>query len=252
MCPMPESKTRKDKRIAMWSGPRTISTAMLRSWGNRSDTFVCDEPLYAHYIKVTDVAHPGREEILSSGETDWRRVVAWLTGKIPRGKAIFFQKHMAHHLLPGMGREWLIALENFFLIRDPREMLTSLAGVVPEPRVEDTGLPQQRELFEMLRETTGTAPPVVDAKDILVDPGAVLKRLCGALNVRFERSMLAWDPGPRDTDGVWAKYWYSAVLKSTGFQAYVPKRDPVPAHLRDVYEECVVHYESLHAHRLRV
>src|SRR5438105_2443889 len=118
-------------RIAMWSGPRTISTAMMRSWGNRPDTFVCDEPLYAHYLLVTGAPHPGAAEVIHRHETDWRKVTEWLTGPVPEGKRIFYQKHMAHHLLPDIGEEWLAALTHGFLIRDPEEMLPSLLRVLP-------------------------------------------------------------------------------------------------------------------------
>src|SRR4051812_20432340 len=146
----------------MWSGPRNISTAMLRSWGNRPDTFVCDEPLYAHYLLRTGAPHPGAEEVIRWHETDWRQVVAWLTGDVPGGKAIFYQKHMTHHLLPEIDRGWLDRVRNAFLLRAPRAVLTSLARVLPEPRLEDTGLPQQLELFELVRRRTGRVPPVVD------------------------------------------------------------------------------------------
>jgi hypothetical protein len=235
----------------MWSGPRNISTALMRSWESRDDTFVCDEPLYAHYLSRTNVGHPGREEVLAAQETDWREVVEYLTGDIPGGKSVFYQKHMAHHLLPGMDRGWVRSVTNAFLIRDPREMLTSLIRVTPSPTVEDTGLPQQRELFERLREESGVAPPVLDAKDILDNPRGVLDALCATLAVPFQEAMLSWQAGPRETDGVWAKFWYGAVEKSTGFQPYTPKTDPVPERLRAVYEECRVSYDKLYEHRLR-
>ena len=237
-------------RIAMWSGPRNISTALLRSWGSRADTVVCDEPLYAHYLEATGAAHPGREEVIAAGETDWRRVVARLAGPVPEGKAIFFQKHMAHHLLPGMAGEWLLRLESFLLIRDPREMLTSLVRVTPAPRLTDTGLPQQRDLVGWLRERTGRTPAVVDAKDLLDAPASVLERLCGALRVPFDRAMLAWEAGPRATDGVWAPHWYAEVVKSTGFRAHAPKPESVPGRLADLYETCLEIYRGLHALRI--
>src|SRR6516165_2214319 len=128
-------------RMAMWSGPRNISTAMMRAWGNRPDTFVCDEPLYAYYLRTTGVAHPGADEVIRSQEGDWRKVVAWLTEHEPPGKAIFYQKHMTHHLLPEIDRSWLDRVTNVFLIREPREVVISFAKVVPNPCLEDTGLP---------------------------------------------------------------------------------------------------------------
>jgi len=238
------------QRIAMWSGPRNISTALLRSWGNRPDTFVCDEPLYAHYLLKTRAPHPGADEVIRSQENDWRKVVAWLTGDVPGGKRIFYQKHMTHHLLPEIDRGWLDRVSNVFLIRDPHEVVPSLARVVAEPRLADTGLPQQVEIFSLVRGRTGRVPPVVDARDVLENPARQLRFLCQALDVEFTAAMLSWPPGPRDTDGVWAKYWYDAVLKSTSFQPHRPKNDPVPPHLAGLLDEAADIYRRLHEHRL--
>jgi hypothetical protein len=237
-------------RIAMWSGPRNISTALMRSWESRGDTAVWDEPFYAHYLEETGLDHPGREEIIARHETDWRKVVERLTGPVPDGKAIHYQKHMAHHLLPGIDRGWLGAVRNAFLIRDPREMLTSLVRVTPEPTVGDTGLPQQWELFERVADRRGSPPPVIDARDVLEDPAGLLARLCEALGVPFRTAMLSWKPGPRPGDGIWAKHWYAAVEASSGFQPYEPRPDPVPDRLRDVHAECETIYRRLHDHRL--
>ncbi len=234
----------------MWSGPRNISTAMLRAWGNRPDTFVCDEPLYAHYLLKTGLPHPGRDEILADHESDWRKVVAWLAGPVPQGKRIFFQKHMAHHLLPEIDRVWLTGLRHFMLIRHPAEMLTSLIKVIPRPRVEDTGLPQQVEILELVRRATGTPPPVIDSRDVLTDPPRMLRLLCEALDVEFTEAMLTWPPGRRETDGIWAPYWYAAVEKSTGFEPYRPKYETVPPELEGVLHECLRHYVVLYARRL--
>ena len=237
-------------RVAIWSGPRNISTAMMRSWGNRDDTFVCDEPLYAHYLLATGIQHPGREEVLASQETDWRKVVAWLAGDVPEGKAIFYQKQMAHHLLPDVRGDWVLSMRNAFLIRDPRDVLKSFSKVMPDPGVEDTGLPQQWDLFQMLQTATGRTPAVLDARDVLDDPRTALMRLCSALEVPFHASMLSWEPGPRVTDGVWAKHWYSGVQASTGFRPYVPRKEALPDALSGVHDECVVFYEKLHSQRL--
>ena len=235
----------------MWSGPRNISTALLRSWGSRPDTFVCDEPLYAHYLLETGIGHPGRDEVLASQEQDWRKVTAWLTGPIPGGRKVFYQKHMAHHLLPGMGRDWVDSLVNCFLIREPGEMLTSLLRVYPPAELPDTGLPQQWELFQRLGEATGEAPPVIDSRDVLDDPSGALRGLCAAIGIPFYEEMLSWEPGPRETDGVWAKHWYGAVEKSTGFKPHQPKPDRVPEEKEELYEQCLSFYRRLHEHRLK-
>jgi hypothetical protein len=238
------------RRIAMWSGPRNISTALLRSWGNRPDTFVCDEPLYAHYLLRTGVPHPGADEVIRSQENDWRKVVAWLTEYVPDGKAVFYQKHMTHHLLPEIDRAWLDRVSNAFLIREPREVVTSFVRIAGTPRLEDTGYPQQLEIFDLVRARTGRVPPVIDARDVLEDPPRLLRLLCAALDVDFTEAMLSWPPGPRDTDGVWAKYWYDAVVKSTTFQPYRPKDDPVPPHLVGLLEQAEEIYRQLHERRL--
>ncbi len=238
-------------RIAMWSGPRNISTALMRSWGNRPDTFVCDEPFYAHYLVQTKSAHPGADEVIRHQENDWRKVADWLTGPIPEGKTIFYQKHMAHHLLPNMERNWLDRVTNCFLIREPREMLTSLLHFLPQPTLADTGLPQQVEIFRQVRERTGHTPPVVDARDVLDNPRRTLELLCDALNVPFTKAMLSWPPGRRATDGVWAKYWYAAVEKTTSFQPYTPKPEAVPESLRGLHEQCEELYQQLYPQRLR-
>jgi hypothetical protein len=238
-------------RIAMWSGPRNISTAMMRSWGARPDTFVCDEPLYAHYLaKKPEVAHPGRDEVIAHHETDWRKVVTWITGPVPEGRPIFYQKHMAHHLLDDIERDWLDQLTHCFLIRDPREMLTSLLLKYRDAGLTDTGLPQQIEIFNFVREKTGRTPPVLDSRDVLEDPRRILGLLCDALGVEFNEAMLSWPPGRRETDGVWARYWYDAVEKTTEFQPYRPKSDQVPPEHRGILDASLEHYHKLHDARL--
>ncbi len=237
-------------RIAMWSGPRNISTAMLRSWGNRPDTFVCDEPLYAYYLLATGTDHPGREEVIAHHEADWRKAVAGLVGEIPEGKAIYYQKHMAHHLLPEIGHDWLEHLVHAFLIRDPREMLLSLSKVVPNPTPEATGLPQQVRIFEWMREKSGRTPPVIDARDVLENPRGVLSLLCDRLGVPFLEEMLSWPEGRRATDGIWAKYWYASVEKSTSFQPYSERAEELPESLQPLLDQCRPLYERLYRERL--
>ncbi len=237
-------------RIAMWSGPRNISTTLMRAWGARPDTFVCDEPFYAHYLLASGVEHPGREEVIAHHDTDWQRVSRWLTGAVPGERAIFYQKHMAKHLLPGMWQPWLEQLTHAFLIREPAGMLASYARVTEAVTLEDTGLPTQRELFDRVADRLGQAPPVIDARDVLLDPPALLQSLCAALDVPFSTQMLAWAPGPRPEDGIWAKYWYGAVLDSTGFGPPTPPA-PVPAGMEALHEACLIHYDYLARYRLR-
>ncbi len=238
-------------RIAMWSGPRNISTAMMRAWGNRPDTFVCDEPFYAYYLKMTGAGHPFAEEIIEHHEDDAKAVIDWLTGEVPNGKAVFYQKQMTHHLLPGIDRDWIGQVTNCFLIREPRELITSYIKKMPNPTLEDLGMPQQVEIFESVRTNTGTIPPVLDAKDVLDDPPRMLALLCEALELPFTESMLSWPPGPRATDGVWAKHWYDRVVETTTFAPYRPKPDEVPPELEALHRECQNLYDRLYEHRLR-
>lgn len=237
-------------RVAMWSGPRNISTALMRSWDNRPDTFVCDEPLYAHYLKQTGAQHPGALRIVDHYEEDWSKVVDCLTRMVPEGKRVFYQKHMAHHLLPHIERDWLDRLTNCFLIREPREMLSSLAKILPEPTLNDTGLAQQVEIFELVRAKTGEVPPVLDSRDVLENPRRQLELLCDAVEVEFTDRMLSWPPGSRKTDGIWASDWYGAVEKTTTFLPYRPKPEPFPDSLDALYAECREYYEMLYEHRL--
>jgi Sulfotransferase domain len=238
-------------RIAMWSGPRNISTAMMRAWGNRADTIVCDEPLYAYYLKMTGKPHPGADEVIARHEADWRKVVAWLTGPIPGDKPIFYQKHMTHHLLPDVSRHWLGEVTNCFLIRDPREVITSYIAKNDDPTLEDVGFVQQVAIFDWVRRHTGAIPPVLDARDVLENPRRLLGLLCDALHIPFRDEMLSWAPGPRETDGVWARHWYKEVETSTSFRTYQPKTEPVPERLAGIHRRCLECYEQLAAHRLR-
>jgi len=238
-------------RIAMWSGPRNISTAMMRSFGNRPDTYVSDEPFYAHYLAQTGRDHPGAAEVIAAHESDWRAVARALTGPIPEGKRVWYQKHMSHHMLQNMTRDWMPALRHAFLIRAPREMLASLAQKLESPTLADTGLPQQAELYDWVHERTGVRPPVVDARDVLEDPRGVLCALCAALGLEFTDAMLHWPPGLRATDGVWAKHWYESVARSTGFEPYRPVDPRLPKRLQPLAEQCDRLFQRLHAQRLR-
>ena len=235
----------------MWSGPRNVSTAMMRAFGNRPDTVVCDEPLYAHYLVRTGRRHPGASEIIAHQENDWRKVADMLTGPLPPGTSVFFQKHMAHHLLPEIEGEWLDRLTHCFLIREPKAMLLSLDRILDEIDLEDTGLPQQVRIFERMRTGLGAEPPVVDARELLEAPRDVLAELCRRTDLEFDEAMLSWPPGRRPTDGVWAVHWYGNVEKSTGFEPFRPKDEALPAHLEELHALCVPLYERLHEHRIQ-
>jgi hypothetical protein len=226
-------------RLACWSGPRNISTATMRAWENRSDTEVVDEPLYAWYLAHTGLDHPGRDQVIAAGETDWRRVVSSLTDPWPDGPVLQYQKHMAQHLVADLPRDWIGSLRNVLLIRDPAEVVSSYLRSRATVAPDDIGILQQLELLVQL----GDDVPVIDSADFLRDPETYLRWLCAYAGVDFVASMLTWPAGPRDSDGVWAPYWYDAVQRSTGFEPYrrrrvelTPEGEQVVAATRPAYE----------------
>lgn len=240
-------------RVAMWSGPRNISTAMMRAWENHPDCTVSDEPLYAAYLATTGLDHPARDEVVAAGDTDWRRVVQALTqGPAPQAKPVWYQKHMTHHLLPGMETGWVHHLTNIFLIRDPAQVvesyLKSRATVVPE----DIGLLQQQRLFDEVAQSLGHAPPVIDADDFLRAPETHLRALCQHLGITFTERMLHWPAGPRDSDGVWAPHWYAAVWASTGFEPLRERQPQLSGRALAVAEACRPAYKALREHRMNL
>jgi hypothetical protein len=238
-------------RIAMWSGPRNISTAMMRSFEARGDTAVTDEPFYAAYLHRTGIGHPLRDEVIASQSIDSREVAAALVGPVPGGKPIWYQKHMTLHLLEGFERDWMSQVLNAFLIRDPPAVLASYAAKRTHVTLPDLGFVQQRRLFEREAERLGAPPPVVDAADILANPARTLGRLCRALGIAYTPSMLGWPRGPRPTDGVWAPAWYQSVERSTGFEARrLESAVDLPPTLQRLADEAQPHYEALKAYRL--
>ena len=236
----------------MWSGPRNISTALMRSFGARPDTAVVDEPFYAAYLVETGLEHPMRHEVIASQPNDWRDVAAALLGPVPGGRPVWYQKHMTHHMLPSFGRQWLAEVRNAFLIRDPAAVLASYAVKRGEVTLADIGIVQQRELFEQEADRLGRAPPVVEGADVLADPARVLARLCPALGIAYTDAMLHWPAGRRDSDGVWAPAWYDAVERSTGFEAPAARRSApaLSGALQRIADEARPHYEALARHKL--
>jgi hypothetical protein len=237
-------------RVAMWSGPRNISTAMMRSFGNRPDTCVIDEPFYAVYLERTGADHPMREESLASQPTNWRSVVSELLGPLSDEYAVFYQKHMTHHMVDGVGLDWMARCRNAFLIRSPERVLASYAAKRPEVTLDDIGFVRQAELFDIEAGRLGTAPPVIDADDVLADPRRVLAELCGALGIPFKTAMLRWPAGPRNSDGVWAPVWYGAVEQSTGFAAAPISQPALDARLAAIAEAARPYYDRLAQYRL--
>ena len=235
-------------RICLWSGPRNVSTALMYSFAERADTRVVDEPLYAHYLRVSGAPHPGRPEVLAASSADGERVVREvILGASDR--PVLFLKQMAHHLIE-LDLDFLSRVQNVILTRDPVEMLPSLRRQIPNPSLADTGLGVQADLLEHLL-ALGQDVPVLDAREVLLDPPAVLRTLCDRLGLPFDSGMLGWPAGPRPEDGVWAEHWYHAVHTSTGFRPYQPKSEPFPKALEPLLAECRPAYERLSEHAIR-
>ncbi|MDX1501776.1 MAG: sulfotransferase family protein [Thermoanaerobaculia bacterium] len=231
-------------RINLWSGPRNVSTALMYSFAQRPDTRVVDEPLYAHYLRLTGADHPEPAKVLASQESDGEKVVRELILG-PCDRPVLFLKQMAHHLV-GLDHAFLADTVNVLLIRDPAEVLPSLVHLVPEPILRDTGLAVQSELLDELR-ALGQDPPVVDSRELLLDPAGVLEQLCQRIGIPFDEAMLSWEAGPRPEDGVWAPHWYQNVHRTTGFRPYRPKTGVFPERLEPLLEECRPYYAALYA-----
>jgi hypothetical protein len=242
-------------RIAMWSGPRNISTAMMRAFENRADTMVVDEPFYACFLKETGIDHPGRDLILREQPDDWRTVANALNAPLPAGVSIFYQKHMCHHMLPSVGLDWMQGMRHAFLVRDPRRLLASYVKSRPDVTLADIGVERQYELFQHVAEADGTPPPVIDTADVLSAPAERLTALCARLGIPFDAAMLSWPKGKRDSDGVWAPWWYENVENSTGFDAGIPRPidevwNSLDDRLKGLAEEAMPYYEALSRHKI--
>lgn len=235
-------------RICLWSGPRNVSTALMYAFSRRGDTRAVDEPLYAHYLRLSGAWHPGREEVLASMENDGERVVRELILG-PCDRPVLFMKQMAHHLL-GLERGFLKETANVLLVRDPARVIVSLAKVLPSVGLRDTGIATQYELLLQLREW-GQEPPVLDAGLLLADPRGVLGRLCERLGLAFDEAMLSWPAGPHAADGIWAPHWYENVHCSTGFEPFRESDEPFPREYEPLLEECRPFYERLLAAAIR-
>lgn len=231
-------------QIAMWSGPRNLSTAMMYSFGARGDCAVVDEPFYAAYLEETGLDHPMRDAILRAQSTNSREVIEAITGAIPRDMPHYYQKHMTHHMVPGVSRDWMRGMVNVFLIRHPARVIASYAAKREDPTLDDIGFVQQAELFDEVNRWQGS-PVVIDSTDIRKDPDRMLRRLCKAIGLPFTPKMLSWPSGGHPEDGAWAPHWYGSVWKSTGFAAAEGPLPHVPEHLKDVYDTALKHYNRL-------
>lgn len=233
-------------RIAMWSGPRNLSTAMMYAFGNRGDCAVVDEPFYAAYLAMTGLDHPMRSEILDSQPQDPEAVAKALLGPVPGAKPYYYQKHMTQHMIPGVPRDWMRESVNVFLIRHPARVIASYAAKRENPTLEDIGFRQQAELFDQVR-SWGQTPVVVDSHDIRENPAVKLEQLCEAIGIPYSPKMLNWPKGGHKDDGVWAEHWYGAVWNSTGFAGAEGPLPDVPDALQPVLQAAMPYYEQMKA-----
>ncbi len=234
----------------MWSGPRNISSALMRSFGNRSDCFVSDEPFYPYFLTKTKLKHPLYDEIIQSGLTDYKQIIKYITGVIPSSKKIWYQKHMAHHILDIKNIDWVKHMKNCILIRHPSDVITSYSKQNKIENIEQLGYIQQIQIYKRLTEYLDIHPIIIDAEDLLSNPLKMLTVLCRKLQIKFDPKMLSWSIGIRKTDGVWAKHWYKNVESSSGFKPYNKTDRKIPAKYHSINDICLEHYNFLHEKRI--
>lgn len=243
--------TTEPLRIAMWSGPRNMSTTMMRSFGSRADTVCVDEPFYAVYLHLTGLRHPMSDEIFAAQSRDPDDVGADMASCPDPEARVFYQKHMTHHMVDGVSRDWMAACRNVFLIRHPARVIPSYVRKMEHVSLEAIGFPQQLSLFAHASKLEKRTPLVIDSTDILRDPAGMMAELCEALGLAWCDGMLSWSDGARPEDGAWAPHWYDAVWRSTGFGPAPGPQPQIPADLRDIYDGALDIYERLAAYRLR-
>jgi hypothetical protein len=231
----------------MWSGPRNISTAMMRSFSSRADCAVTDEPFYGAFLKATGEQHPGADDVIADMDCDWHSVADAMRGPIPGGKAVWYQKHMPHHMVGDVDIMDFPDHTHVFLIRDPDLVVASYAAKNDLREPQFLGFAQQVEYHKRISDSLGRPVPVIDSNMVLADPKGVLSGLCEAIGIAWDPAMLAWAKGPHPADGIWAKHWYHAVWNSTGFGAPTPFT-PLEAEARRIADACRADYETLRAY----
>jgi len=232
-------------RIAMWSGPRNVSTALMRSWENRADTFVIDEPFYAYYLAETGILHPGREKVLATQPTAVEEVIAQCINGTDSNHIVQYQKHMTHHMLDNVPLDWLHKVHNIFLLREPEAVISSYSKVVPDLGPADLGFEQQQRIYQFVVDNIDPHPLIIHSHDLLKNPALVLGSICDKCSIRFDEAMLSWPAGPRASDGAWAAHWYANVEKSTGFSPYNKREISLSPQQQVIAASCRPFYESL-------
>ena len=238
------------KIIGMWSGPRNISTALMRSFENRSDTAIIDEPFYAFFLNKTGIKHPIYKKVIETYDTSWDDVSNTLTGPIPNNKNIWYQKLMTHHWIENESLNWLKKIHNCFLIRNPKQVIPSYLKIHTDVTPELIGLPQQLHIFNYIMEKTNKIPVVISSEDILKNPKLMLERLCDLLNIPFSKQMLKWPEGPRESDGIWGEYWYENVVKTTSFSKPLHRDVKIPNRFLSLLDECMDYYKKMEHYKI--
>ena len=234
-----------DIRIACWSGPRNISTALMRSWSSRNDTFVSDEPFYAYYLKETGLNHPMAKEIINYYPNTYDQVVKSINKEIPQSKKIWYQKHMAHHLIDLKNIDWIKGFYNCFLIRHPKDVIQSYTKKNQLNHSNELGYIQQYQLIQYLHKMNYNFI-VIDSSILLKNPEKILKKWCSNLDIKFDKNMLRWSKKIYNTDGLWAKHWYDSVIKTDSFSKEKGgKNNKIEVKYHDIYKECLKHYEKM-------
>ena len=235
--------------VACWSGPRNISTALMRCWSSRNDTYVTDEPFYAHYLKKTKLKHPMHKEIISNYNSNYNEIINHLTNQVPKNKKIWYQKHMAHHILNLENIEWIKNFENCILLRNPKEVIHSYTKKNKLNSVEELGYPQQYEIVKFLKKINKSYI-VIDSNVLLKNPEKILLMWCKKINIKFDKSMLEWEEGNKTTDGIWWKIWYDNVIKTTGFKKFKKRDITIENKYDSIYNESMKYYNYLKENNL--
>ena len=236
-------------RVAMWSGPRNLSSAMMYSFAQRDDFFAVDEPFYGPYLRANGLDHPMRDAILADRRDDAFQVEQSLMGPIPNSKAHTYHKHMCQHMIDGIPRDFMAECVNVFLIRHPARVVASFAKGYPELTAEDIGFEAQAELFDHVC-SLGQSPMVIDSADIRDDPEGMLRALCSAIGLEFDPAMLVWEAGPKPYDGVWAPHWYTSLHATTGFAGPEGELPHMTGALADLVEQTMPAYRKLEAQKI--
>ena len=233
------------KKIACWSGPRNISTALMRSWSSRNDTFVSDEPFYAYYLKEKHLKHPMYKAIIDYYPTSYDNIVKNLSSEIPNGKECWYQKHMAHHLIDLNNINWIKNFENCILIRHPKDVINSYAKKNTLNHIDELGYPQQYKIMRYL-DGIGKKFIVIDSNTLLNNPKRILSRWCNSINLEFDISMLKWKKGTHPQDGIWWKHWYDNVIITTHFQSFSSNEEKLDQKYQSIYDEALDYYNKLY------